>query len=73
MGAEVFLDTNFLLYALTPDRGLAHDARAEIAEKLLAHGGAVSVQVLSEFCDVASRKLGKSWSDLARLLKNIET
>lgn len=67
MGAEAFLDTNILLYALVPDRTLPHDPRAEIAEELLARGGVVSVQVLSEFCDVASRKLGKSWSDLSRL------
>jgi predicted nucleic acid-binding protein len=73
MGAEAFLDTNVLLYALVPDRTLPHDPRAEIAEELLARGGVVSVQVLSEFCDVASRKLGKSWSDLSRLLENIET
>ncbi len=73
MGAEAFLDTNILLYALVPDRTLPHDPRAEIAEELLARGGVVSVQVLSEFCDVASRKLGKSWSDLSRLLESIET
>jgi predicted nucleic acid-binding protein len=73
MGAEAFLDTNILLYALVPDRTLPHDPRAEIAEELLARGGVVSVQVLSEFCDVASRKLGKSWSDLSRLLVSIET
>ena len=73
MGAEAFLDTNVLLYALVPDRTLPHDPRAEIAEKLLASGGVVSVQVLSEFCDVASRKFGKSWSDLSRLIESIET
>lgn len=72
MGAEAFLDTNILLYALAPDRTLPHDPRAEIAEQLLARGGVVSVQVLSEFCDVAFRKLSKSWDDLSRLLESIE-
>jgi predicted nucleic acid-binding protein len=73
MGAEPFLDTNILLYALVPDRTLPHDPRAETAEQLLASGGVVSVQVLSEFCDVASCKFGKSWSELSQLLESIET
>jgi predicted nucleic acid-binding protein len=73
MGAEAFLDTNILLYALVPDRTLPHDPRAEKAEQLITSGGIVSVQVLSEFCDVAARKFGKTWSELSQLLENIET
>jgi predicted nucleic acid-binding protein len=72
MGAEVFFDTNVLLYALVPDPKLKRDARTEMSEDLLANGGVVSVQVLNEFSDVASRKLGKSWSEIAELLEGIE-
>jgi predicted nucleic acid-binding protein len=72
MAGEAFLDSNILLYALVPDQNLKSDPRAEAAEALIAGGGVVSVQVLSEFCDVASRKLGKSWTELAELLESIE-
>jgi predicted nucleic acid-binding protein len=72
MASETFLDTNILVYALVPDRNLASDPRAEAAEALVAGGGVISVQVLSEFCDVASRKLGKSLTELAELLESIE-
>jgi predicted nucleic acid-binding protein len=68
MTARAFLDTNILLYALVPASTFAHDPRIEIAESLLASGGAVSVQVLNEFCDAAHRKLGKSWNDIKELL-----
>jgi predicted nucleic acid-binding protein len=72
MAGEAFLDTNILLYALVPDRNLISDPRAEAAEALVAGGGVVSVQVLSEFCDVAARKLAKTWTELADLLESIE-
>jgi len=52
---EAFLDTNVLLYLLSGDA-----AKADRAEKLIAAGGVVSVQVLNEFTSVASRKLGMS-------------
>lgn len=40
------------------------DPRAAIAEKLLAEGGYISVQVLNEFAAVARRKLDMSWEDI---------
>lgn len=72
MGAEVFLDTNVLLYALAPDPGMDRDPRAEVAEALLVRGGIVSVQVLNEFCDVASRKFGKTWDAIAEMLSAVD-
>ena len=52
-GAEVFLDTNVLLYLLSGDAD-----KADRAEELIADGGVISVQVLNEFASVASRKFG---------------
>jgi predicted nucleic acid-binding protein len=53
--AEVFLDTNVLLYLLCAD-----ESKANRAEEVVALGGVVSVQVLNEFASVATRKLGMS-------------
>jgi predicted nucleic acid-binding protein len=72
MTSDVFLDTNILLYALVPDSTFNTDRRLATAEKLLADGGVISVQVLSEFSDVARRKLGKSWSGISELLNATE-
>jgi predicted nucleic acid-binding protein len=58
-----FFDTNVILYAFHQD-----DRRGEMAETLLAAGGAISVQVLNEFVAVARRKLGKSWEEVRRAL-----
>src|SRR5215472_14853974 len=68
MTASVFLDTNILLYALVPASASVQDPRTETAERLLADGGTISVQVLHEFCDVAHRKLGKSWAAIRELV-----
>jgi predicted nucleic acid-binding protein len=45
---EAFFDTNILLYTVGGDA-----AKAARAEDLLREGGTVSVQVLTEFTDVA--------------------
>jgi predicted nucleic acid-binding protein len=59
MAAKPFLDTNVLIYAFA-----AGDPRQPIAEAALSQGGVISVQVLNEFANVSSRKLGLSWSDI---------
>lgn len=64
--AEVFHDTNVVLYLLSGDA-----AKAERAEELLASGGRVSVQVLNEFASVASRKLGMNWSEIGEILTQV--
>ncbi|HKT54342.1 MAG TPA: PIN domain-containing protein [Caulobacteraceae bacterium] len=66
MRAEAFLDTNVLIYAFAKD-----DPRAEVAERLLEAGGAVSVQVLNEFVAVARRKLQMPWSEVVDALAAI--
>jgi len=59
MSGEAFLDTNVLIYALSYD-----ESRKAISERLLRHGGIVSVQVLNEFVAVARRKMGMPWEDV---------
>jgi predicted nucleic acid-binding protein len=54
-----FFDTNVVVYAFTGDR------RAAVARQVMAEGGAISVQVLSEFTNVARRKLRMPWDALA--------
>lgn len=64
--AELFYDTNVVLYLLSSDA-----AKADRAEELLASGGRVSVQVLNEFAAVASRKLGMDWGDIREVLAQV--
>lgn len=58
-----FLDTNVLVYSVLLD-----DPRCPTAERLLADGGTISVQVLNEFANVARSKLKWSWSDIEATL-----
>ncbi len=64
--AEVFHDTNVVLYLLSGDA-----VEADRAEELLAAGGRVSVQVLNEFAAVASRKLGLNWTEIGEILAQV--
>jgi predicted nucleic acid-binding protein len=72
MTDRAFLDTNILVYALVQRADATTDRRTETAENLLLAGGVVSVQVLTEFADVVSRKHGKSWQIVAEMLEGIE-
>jgi predicted nucleic acid-binding protein len=64
--AEVFLDTNVILYLLS-----GNTAKADRAEEVLSGGGRVSVQVLNEFAAVASRKLALNWADIGEILAQV--
>jgi predicted nucleic acid-binding protein len=61
--AGKFFDTNVLLYLASEDA-----AKAARAEAVVAEGGAISVQVLNEFANVARRKMRLSWADTHALL-----
>jgi predicted nucleic acid-binding protein len=61
MSADIFLDTNILVYGV-----VQHDARTARAMALLRQGGRISVQVLNEFTNVAHRKLKRSWADITQ-------
>lgn len=64
--AEVFLDTNVLLYLLSGDA-----RKADQAETLVAKGGTISVQVLNEFASVATRKLRMPVAEVRQCLETI--
>jgi predicted nucleic acid-binding protein len=57
-----------VVYAFRKD-----DPRSQVAEALLAVGGALSVQILNEFVAVARRKLDRSWEEIGRALAILRT
>ena len=63
---EAFIDTNVILYLLSPDA-----TKADRAEALLSRGGVISVQVLNEFASVAVRKLGMSVPEVREILATV--
>jgi predicted nucleic acid-binding protein len=66
--AEVFFDTNILLYLLSADA-----TKADRAEALAADGGVISVQVLNEFASVAMRKLEMRLAEIREILSTIRS
>jgi predicted nucleic acid-binding protein len=64
--AEVFFDTNIVLYLLSGD-----NVKADRAEELLAIGGIISVQVLNEFTSVALKKLRMTWPEIRDVLAQV--
>jgi predicted nucleic acid-binding protein len=63
MSGRSFFDTTVLIYSIS-----SQQPRAAMAEKLLADGGWISVQVLNEFAAVARRKLDMSWEETREAL-----
>jgi len=61
-----FFDTNVLIYLASGDT-----AKADKAERAVAAGGAISVQVLNELANVARRKMRLSWTELQAFLNVI--
>ncbi|MCL2830387.1 MAG: PIN domain-containing protein [Betaproteobacteria bacterium] len=57
--AEVFADSNVLLYLLSADERKADRAQAVLQEQCV-----VSVQVLNEAAHVARKKAGMSWEEI---------
>ena len=58
-----FFDTNVLVYLASGDA-----AKADRAEAAVGKGGAISVQVLNEFTNVARRKMRLSWAETHAIL-----
>ena len=67
MNGKAFFDTNVFVYALVQD-----DPRSDQAERLIAEGGTVSVQVLNEFAAVVRRKTKMPWDDVRFAIENIK-
>lgn len=61
-----FFDTNVLLYIASADQ-----AKADRAERLIAKGGTISVQVLNEIANVARRKMTLSWDETRAFLSMV--
>jgi predicted nucleic acid-binding protein len=61
-----FLDSNVLCYLFGSD-----DAKADRAGELLANRPTISVQVLAEICNVASRKTRRSWAEIEEIVGTI--
>jgi predicted nucleic acid-binding protein len=64
--ADVFFDTNILLYLLSADT-----RKASRAEALLASRGVISVQVLNEFVAVAVRKSALECREIREILLTV--
>jgi len=62
-----FFDTNVVIYLMSGDA-----AKASKAERLIANGGVVSVQVLNEFTSVARRKLALTWAETQDVLEALK-
>jgi predicted nucleic acid-binding protein len=63
MSGKSFFDTTLLIYSVA-----AEEPRSAIAERLLAQGGYLSVQVLNEFTAVARRKMKMTWEEITDAL-----
>jgi predicted nucleic acid-binding protein len=59
-----FFDTNVLVYLASGD-----PVKADRAERVLADGGMISVQVLNEFVNVARRKMRLTWPEVRETLR----
>lgn len=61
-----FFDTNVIVYIASAD-----PVKAAKAEKTIAGGGAISVQVLNELANVARRKMQMPWTDIHAFLSAV--
>jgi len=52
-----FFDSNVLIYLASGDA-----VKADLAERVVANGGSITVQVLNEISNVARRKMRLSWT-----------
>jgi len=71
MTTEVFLDTNVRVYAFIARSADPPDPRTQVAQDLLTRGGRISVQVLNEFADVASRNFQVSWGTILEMISSV--
>ena len=66
--SRAFIDTNVFLYLLSSDTN-----KADRVEMILQAGGLISVQVLNEIANVASRKLAMPWQEIDEVLDLIRS
>jgi predicted nucleic acid-binding protein len=58
-----FLDSNVIVYLASEQH-----AKADRAERLVARGGTINIQVLNEIANVSRRKMGMSWAEIRNFL-----
>ena len=63
-----FFDSDVLLYLMSSEPDKADGVAA-----LLAKGGLISVQVLNEVANVATRKFGMSWKETRAFLEHVRS
>ena len=63
-----FFDSNVLLYLMSSD-----PHKADSVSVLLAQGGLISVQVLNEVANVATRKFGLTWREARLFLEHVRS
>jgi predicted nucleic acid-binding protein len=61
----IAIDSNVALYAFIDD------PRSFVAERIIADGPIISVQLLNEFSNVARRKLGFDWTKIASAIHDL--
>ena len=66
--AETFFDTSVLMYLLSQE-----PKKAERAEELLEAGGVISVQVLNEMANAATRRNRLPWPAVRETLEIVRT
>ena len=66
MHVKAFFDSSVLIYILSKT-----DPKSRVAFELLGQGGMISVQVLNEFANVASKKLRLDWQRIEEILDEI--
>lgn len=69
MNDNVFIDTNILIYSIDDANAEKQKTSKSIISKLSENGGIISTQVLQEFYNIATKKLGVSKQDAKLLLK----
>jgi predicted nucleic acid-binding protein len=73
MSGKAFVDTNILLYAHDPTKGVKHSVALELLEHIWELGaGVLSTQVLQEFCFSLRRKVDPQLSadETDRMVRN---
>lgn len=63
---SAFIDTNILVYAQQAG------PKATISREIIARGGVISVQVLTELTNVLRKKDNRSWRDIELVLDDVD-
>jgi predicted nucleic acid-binding protein len=68
---NVFFDTNILVNSFAAKKADVQSARRDTAQKLIIHGGVISVQVLNEYVQVCRKKMQLDWAQIMESLQAI--